>query len=70
MGYVGVVFALFTLGYIVGVWTTLLVLKQPQRAYEDGAAFNSDAQVIVLHRAAVTAAHSSSSSVDARAGRL
>jgi hypothetical protein len=35
MGYAGVVLALFTLGYILGVWTAFLVLKQPQTAYED-----------------------------------
>lgn len=35
MGYVGLVLALLTLGYILGVWTALLVVKQPQRAYED-----------------------------------
>ena len=33
----GIVVALFTCGYIIGVWTACLVLKQPQRAYEDGA---------------------------------
>lgn len=60
MGFVGVVFALFTLGYILGVWTALLVTKQPQRTYEDAAAASiSDVPVIVLHRAAVTAARSS-----------
>jgi hypothetical protein len=36
MGLAGVVFALFTSGYILGVWAACLVLKQPQRAYEDG----------------------------------
>ncbi len=36
MGVVGVVFALFTVGYILGVWTACLVFRQPQRAYEDG----------------------------------
>ena len=35
MGYTGLVLALFTLGYILGVWTALLVLKQPQSSYED-----------------------------------
>jgi len=35
MGYAGLVLALFTLGYIVGVWTAFLVLKEPQAAYED-----------------------------------
>jgi hypothetical protein len=31
----GVVFALFTVGYVLGVWTAGLVFKQPQRVYED-----------------------------------
>ena len=30
------VFALFTAGYILGVWTACVIFKQPQRAYEDG----------------------------------
>jgi hypothetical protein len=29
-------FALFTLGYLIGVWTACAVLRQPQRAYERG----------------------------------
>ena len=59
MGFVGVVFALFTLGYILGVWTALLVTKQPQREYEEAAAVSvSDVPVIVLHRTGVTAARS------------
>jgi len=49
MGFVGVVFALFTLGYILGVWTALLVTKQSHGAYEDAAAVSiDDVQVIVL----------------------
>jgi len=36
MGLLGVVFVLFTAGYIIGVWTACVVLKQPQEAYEDG----------------------------------
>jgi hypothetical protein len=36
MGFVGVAFAVFTVGYILGVWTACLVFRQPQRAYEDG----------------------------------
>jgi hypothetical protein len=36
MGVMSVVFALFTVGYILGVWTACLVFKQPQRAYEGG----------------------------------
>jgi hypothetical protein len=52
MGFVGVVFALFTLGYILGVWTALLVVKQPQRAYEDAVAVPiSERPVIVLRDA-------------------
>ena len=52
MGFVGVVFALFTLGYILGVWTALLVTKQSQAAYEGAAeASISDAPVIVLRKA-------------------
>jgi len=30
------VFALFTAGYILGVWTACLVFKQPQQVYEEG----------------------------------
>ncbi|MEA2655932.1 MAG: hypothetical protein QOI23_1297 [Chloroflexota bacterium] len=30
------VLALFTSGYILGVWAACLVLKQPQHIYEDG----------------------------------
>jgi hypothetical protein len=33
----GVVFAMCSVGYILGVWTACLVFKQPQRAYEEGA---------------------------------
>jgi hypothetical protein len=35
MGTIGVVFVLFTLGYVLGVWTACMVFKAPQRAYED-----------------------------------
>jgi len=53
MGYVGVVFALVTLGYIFGVWTALLVTRQPQRAYEDAAAVSvSDVPMILISRGA------------------
>jgi hypothetical protein len=53
MGYVGVVFALVTLGYILGVWTALFVTRQPQSAYEDAAAVPvSDGPMIVLPRGA------------------
>jgi hypothetical protein len=40
MGYAGLVLALVTLGYILGVWTAFLVLKQPQSAYEDPVHLN------------------------------
>jgi hypothetical protein len=36
VGFIGIVFALFTTAYILGVWTACLVLKQPQQAYEAG----------------------------------
>jgi hypothetical protein len=36
MGMAGMVLALFTSGYILGVWAACLVLKQPQQIYEDG----------------------------------
>jgi len=66
MGFVGVLFALFTLGYVFGVWTALLVTKQPQRAYEEDAVMSIfDVPVIVLQRDAVTAARYSH---DATAG--
>ncbi|HEY8815042.1 MAG TPA: hypothetical protein VIP57_08065 [Candidatus Dormibacteraeota bacterium] len=32
----GLVLAIFTSGYILGVWAACLVLKQPQKSYEDG----------------------------------
>ncbi len=35
MGLMGLVFALFTVGYVLGVWTAGLVFRQPQGAYED-----------------------------------
>jgi hypothetical protein len=48
----GVVFALFTVGYILGVWTACMVFKQPQRAYEEGVPVAlSSAPLIVLGRA-------------------
>jgi len=36
VGILGIVLALFTLGYILGVWTGAMVFRQRQRAYEDG----------------------------------
>jgi hypothetical protein len=52
MGLAGVVFGLFTVGYILGVWTAFAVLKQPQRAYEDAVHVSStDIPVILLRDA-------------------
>lgn len=36
MGSMGALLALFVSGYILGVWTACFVLRQGQRAYEDG----------------------------------
>jgi hypothetical protein len=46
----GIVVALFTCGYIIGVWTACLVLKQPQQAYEDGALVSMAAARATLAR--------------------
>jgi hypothetical protein len=52
MGFAGVVFALFTVGYILGVWTAFVVMKQPQRAYEEGVRVSStDVPLILLREA-------------------
>jgi hypothetical protein len=37
MGMAGLVLAIFTSGYILGVWAACLVLRQPQKSYEDGS---------------------------------
>jgi hypothetical protein len=50
----GLVFAFFTVGYILGVWTACLVFRQPQRAYEDGVpAAVTSKPVIVLRDASL-----------------
>lgn len=52
MGVIGVGFALFTLGYILGVWLACMVFRQPQRAYEDAVpAAISSTRLIVLGNA-------------------
>ena len=48
MGVMGLVFALFTVGYILGVWTALAVLRQPQGQYEDAVSVRATTPVIVL----------------------
>ena len=35
MGTLNAVFALFTVGYILGVWTACAVFRDRQKAYED-----------------------------------
>ena len=37
MGSIGALFALFVAGYLLGVWTACLVLRQGQSGYEDGS---------------------------------
>ena len=52
MGIAGMVLALFTSGYILGVWAACLVLKQPQHIYEDGVPVPlADARAIVIRAA-------------------
>ena len=36
MGLLSLIFTLFTIGYILGVWTACMVFRQPQRSFEDG----------------------------------
>lgn len=50
MGLAGVVFALFTVGYILGVWTAFAVLKQPQAAFEDAVHVPSNHVPVILLR--------------------
>ena len=52
MGLAGVVLVLFTAGYSIGVWTACVVLRKPQRAYEEGAAVSLAAARAVGVRAA------------------
>jgi hypothetical protein len=42
------VFALFTAGYILGVWTACLVFRQPQRAYEAGLPDQATGATVVI----------------------
>ena len=52
MGVIGLVFALFTVGYILGVWTACLVLKQPQGQYEDAVSVGVSAIPVIVLRGA------------------
>jgi hypothetical protein len=48
---VGLVFALFTVGYILGVWTAARVFRQTQSAYEDDVPAFARTRVTVLGNA-------------------
>jgi hypothetical protein len=49
VGDLGLVLALITASYIVGVWTGAMVFRQRQAAYEDGApAMASSRPMIVI----------------------
>jgi hypothetical protein len=50
MGVGGIIFALFTVGYILGVWTAFVVFKQPQGAYEDAVPANRAGVPVILLR--------------------
>jgi hypothetical protein len=55
MGVAGVAFALFTTGYILGVWVACAVLRQPQSVYEDGLPMPLAAARAIVARAVGTA---------------
>jgi hypothetical protein len=49
MGAIGLILGLFTVGYMLGVWTAGLVFRQRQGAYEDVVpTAPASARVIVL----------------------
>jgi len=48
MGVGSVVFALLAVGYILGVWTAFMVLRQPQGAYEDAFPANRAVVPVIL----------------------
>jgi hypothetical protein len=57
MGFVGLLFAVFTSGYILGAWTACRVLSQGQPAYEDGVptGFSLAALMVVSESSRTTA---------------
>jgi hypothetical protein len=57
MGIVGLLFAVFSSGYILGVWTACRVLGQNQPAYENGVptAFSLAALMAVSESSRTTA---------------
>jgi hypothetical protein len=48
MGVMGLVIALFTVGYILGVWTALAVLRQSQGQYEDGVPVRASTTPLIV----------------------
>jgi hypothetical protein len=48
MGVMGLVFALFTVGYILGVWTAFLVLRQTQGQFEDAVLVRASAAPVIV----------------------
>jgi hypothetical protein len=58
MEVMSLVFALFTVGYILGVWTACAVFRQPQRAYENGAPWLANDRRLIARE--VVMAHSPS----------
>jgi hypothetical protein len=50
MGVGGIVFALFTVGYILGVWTAFVVFRQHQGAYEDAVPVSRTGLPVILVR--------------------
>jgi hypothetical protein len=49
VGVAGIVFALFAVGYILGVGTSFMVLKQPQGAYEDAVTASRRRTVVLVN---------------------
>jgi hypothetical protein len=52
MGAIGLILGLFTVGYMLGVWTAGLVFRQRQGAYEDAvpAALGSTGLTVLLNQ--------------------
>jgi len=49
MGVMGLVFTLFTVGYILGVWTAFVVLRPTQRQYEDAVTVRVSTSPTIVH---------------------
>jgi hypothetical protein len=55
MGASGLLFAIFTLGYIAGVWTACIAFRQPQREHEEAAASTASGLPSILVSSALHA---------------